>query len=202
MYAKHDFNTETQQNIVFKKAFSQRDIEMVYKMAKCWFEDYLAAGDNATSYGTIPQLKDAALKRLLVLVIVGNKVAGFAELKICEGKTVINVVYVKPSFRSTGIAKALYRHLIDDCGAIEIELTYRRVLDRIDYWKSVGFKSLKTLEKFYRLKDLCRLSVIETESRLFSVVLNKEEIQSYRKKQGATPDIKANPLDLIRFTNF
>ena len=90
MYAKHDFKTETKQDIVFRKAVSQRDIEMVHKMGKCWFEDYLAAGDNAMSYATIPQLKKAALKKLLVLVIVGGKVVGFAELKVCEGKTVIS----------------------------------------------------------------------------------------------------------------
>lgn len=202
MYAKHDFKTETKHNIVFRKAVSKRDIEMVHIMGKCWYEDYLKAGDFASSYGKIPQLTKAAQKKLLVLVIVGRKIVGFAELKICEGTTVINVVYVVPSFRRTGIAEALYRYLLNECGATEIELTFRRVLDRISYWKSVGFASLQSLEAYYRLTDLCRLSVVEPESRLFSVALNKEDIQSYRKQQGIILNIKVNPLDSFRFTNF
>jgi N-acetylglutamate synthase-like GNAT family acetyltransferase len=202
MYAKHKLDTKDKQNIIFRKAVSQSDIEMVHKMGKCWFEDYLAAGDNATSYGTIPQFKKTALKGLLVLVIVDNNDAGFAALKVCEGKTVINVVYVSPSFRQKGIAKALYQYLINQCGASEIELTYRRVLDRIDYWKSVGFESLKSKDGYFLLGDLCRLSVVGTKTRLFSVALNKEDIQRYRRQKGVTLNINVHPLDLIRFTNF
>lgn len=202
MYAKHNFKTKEKQNIIFRKAVSQRDIEIVYKMGKNWYKDYLAAGDFASKYASITELESAAKQRKLVVVISDNKYAGFAELKVCAGKTIINVVYVLPTFRRKGIAKSLYKHLMNQCGATEIELTFKRVMQRIEYWKSLGFASVKSLEGYYRLRDLCSLSTSAVESRIFSVALNKEDIKSYRNKQGETENIKMTPVNLLTLAHF
>ena len=202
MYAKHNFKTKEKQNIIFRKAVSQRDIEIVYKMGKNWYKDYLAAGDFASKYASITELESAAKQRKLVVVISDNKYAGFAELKVCAGKTIINVVYVLPTFRRKGIAKLLYKHLMNQCGATEIELTFKRVMRRIEYWKSLGFASVKSLEGYYRLCDLCSLSTSAVESRIFSVALNKEDIRSYRNKQGETENITMAPVNLLTLAHF
>lgn len=202
MYAKHNFNIEHEQKVNFRKAASARDIEAAYKMGKNWYKDYIAAGDFALDYASISDLEDAAKDGDLVIATSDNKYAGFAELKRCNGKVVINVVYVLPKFRRMGIAKALYQHLINQCEATEIELTFKRVLDRIDYWKSLGFASVKSLEGYYRLRDLCRLSTSGFESRLLSVALNKSDIQNYRNTQGRTVSLDVKPLDFLKFTNF
>lgn len=202
MYAKHNFKLEEKQNANFRKAASKNDINAAFKMGKYWYKEYLSAGDFALSYASISELEIAAKNGELIIVTSENKYAGFADLKICNGKTVINVVYVLPKFRRKGVGKSLYQHLINQCGATEIELTFKRVLERVDYWKSLGFASVKSVAGHYRLRDLCRLSTSGVESRLLSVALNKADIQHYRNTQGATANLNGNPLDSLRFVNF
>lgn len=202
MYAKHKFNADSKQNIIFRKELTNRDLEIIYKMCKCWYDDYLDAGDYASSYASKSELNSLAKAGHLVVAIVGGKYAGFGELKICDGVKVINVVYVAPYFRNRGVAKALYQYLINQCRATEIELTFRRVLDRLDYWKSIGFESLMSLGQSYGARDLCRLSTSGAETRLFAVPLTRADIQHYREQRGFVLMANRNPLDFFKFTNF
>jgi len=202
MYAKHQFSTSLKNRIIIRKAKSERDIDAAYSMGKQWLKDYIKAGDFATGSGSKAEIHMSALLGNQIVVIIDKRYAGYAELGQKNGNKVINVVYVDKRFRRKGVARALYLYLMNECGAKEIELTFQRVIERVDYWKSLGFKSVKDLGEGYTLRDICRLSICESEQLLFSTPLSESKIAKLLVNKGTDVPIKNNILDYYKFTNF
>ena len=59
----------------------------------------------------------------------------------------IEVCWVNPRFTGRGIATQLYRYAIDRMGATHIHIEENRVIDRVEYWRDLGFSKC-SLYKF------------------------------------------------------
>jgi GNAT superfamily N-acetyltransferase len=51
----------------------------------------------------------------------------------------IELCWVNHRYQGQGLATRLYRHAIDKMGATHIHIDEHRVVDRIDYWRDLGF---------------------------------------------------------------
>ena len=183
MYTKKEFRYEHKSDVTFTKATSAQDIDLAYKMARLWTNDYRNAGDSAVQV-PISYIEKSAKIGNLVMVLVSGSCVGFGGLKFINGTRAIEIVYVIPQLRGQGIGKQLYQHLMNEENATEIELTYKRAVENIRYWKALGFNSLRTKEQFFTLRDLCYLSILPSSSFLSAASLNKTDIQNYRRLQG------------------
>jgi len=108
---------------------------------QCYFQEQ---GANRTSYAISYQGQDAGF------IVIRNE---------NTRNSMIEVVYVKPEFRKLGLAALMYRWAILEKGATLIELSFGRVVDKIAYWRSLGFTKLMSIpeQKGTRI-GLCMLS--------------------------------------------
>lgn len=102
-------------------------------------------GANRTSYALNYQGEDAGF-----IVLRNEDIASHC---------MIEVVYVKPKFRKLGLAALMYRWAIVQKNATLIELSFGRVVDKIPYWRSLGFTKIMAMpeQKGTRIA-LCFLS--------------------------------------------
>jgi len=63
----------------------------------------------------------------------------------------IETCWVNHRYQSQGIATRLYQYAIQQMGATHIHIAENRVVDRIDYWRELGF----TKCSLYRLNEGC-----------------------------------------------
>jgi GNAT superfamily N-acetyltransferase len=179
MYAQHNFENGVSASVNIRSANSEMDIQKIKKMFYSWEKDYNNAGDSGFAEQDIKTLESLAQRGYLFVLEVDNTDAGFALLK--ENKKVIDVVYLRPQYRRNGFANRIYQYLILEHGAEEIELTYHRVLNNLEYWKDLGFKCLRALtSQTFNKRALCRLSTRNKEAFFNSTFLNKHDIARYR----------------------
>jgi hypothetical protein len=109
-------------------------------------EDYRKNGDpfrTVTNTGESYFNEEGANRTSYALNYQGQD-AGFIVLRNEDmpRHCMIEVVYVKPKFRKLGLAALMYRWAIVQKNATLIELSYGRVVDKIPYWRSLGFTKL------------------------------------------------------------
>ena len=131
MYAQHNFENSVSASVNIRSANSEMDIQKIKKMFYSQEKDYNNVGDSGFAEQDIKTLESLAQRGYLFVLEVDNTDAGFALLK--ENKKVIDVVYVRPQYRRNGFANRIYQYLILEHGAEEIELTYHRVLNNLEY---------------------------------------------------------------------
>ncbi len=94
---------------------------------------------------------DNPLGRFFVLV-TENRVAGYIGAHNIVGEVYITNVAVHPDYRGKGFAKALIKHLIDDCrtadGFVTLEVRESNNPARSLY-SSLGFKEVGMRKNFY-----------------------------------------------------
>jgi GNAT superfamily N-acetyltransferase len=125
-------------------------------------EDYRKNGDpfrTATNTGESYFTEQGANRTSYAISYQGQD-AGFIVIRNENSRnSMIEVVYVKPEFRNLGLGALMYRWAILEKGATLIELSFGRVVDKIAYWRSLGFTKLMSIpnQKGTRI-GLCMLS--------------------------------------------
>jgi len=99
----------------------------------------------------------------------------------------IELCWVNHRYQGQGIATRLYRHAIDSMGATHIHIDEKRVVDRIDYWRDLGFVKCS----LYRVGEdvpSTRLHLASACADLWD--LNAFNITRMFDDRGMTPDYK------------
>ncbi len=181
MYAKNVSKNPNESLVTVRLAHSEKDIDVIFKMFKLWVKDYNKAGDFGQALSA-KEIKSNVLKNNFVVLIYLGKYAGFSQLKRC-GNVTIKVIYITPRFRKIGLSGILYRHLIESYDATEIELTYTRALRNLEYWKAIGFNSLRSrFANCYNKGELCYVSIEPKTNFKFAAELNRRDIAAYRNR--------------------
>lgn len=99
----------------------------------------------------------------------------------------IELCWVNHRYQGQGLATRLYQHAIDKMGATHIHIDEKRVVDRIDYWRDLGFVKCS----LYRINEdvpSTRLHLASDCADLWD--LNTFNITRMFDDRGMTPDYK------------
>lgn len=177
--------------ITLREADFNTDIDLLVRLYTAWARDYSAAGDYCLPPNR-PASEIFSPFDKVFLAYKDHELAGFLILKEESDLWTIDLVYVKQKFRGQGVATKLYDLALKDFGACAIELTYKRVLKRVEYWKALGFKSLKgKVGHSYSYKSVCILSTNDHWHSICAVPLELNAIDRYRRSLGSTYEFKA-----------
>lgn len=174
----------------------QTDIKALTELHRYWQNDYVKKGGFATNSIRLPYLLKTQ-KYTAIKATIGQEIIAFGLIRKDLEHTQIHVVYVKKQHRSNGVATALYKYALEELGANQIELTYKRVLNNLTLWQSLGFKSLNAkLNGGYSANGLC---LVSTQSHIYSILavpLQRDAIKKYMKmfSQANAANENAKPM--------
>lgn len=177
--------------ITLREADFNTDRDILGRLYTAWARDYAAAGDLCASPKTPIDKLFCSADRFF-LAYKDNDFAGIFILRNEHHVWRIKVAYVINKYRGQGVAKKLYDLAVRDFGACEIELTYKRVLKRVEYWQALGFKSLKgKVGHGYSYKSVCVLSIEDHWHSISAISLELNNIERYRRSLGSTYEFKS-----------
>ena len=131
-------------------------------------------------------------ERKFYIARTNQQVVGFIAFSLNRvHANCIEYAFVEKKFRGKGIGTQLYQLAIKELGALSISLLFRRVNNKIAYWKSLGFRSLTFRNsQSTRYGNIVKLSVEEFPS-ILSCELESRSIWAFRKRlQKAELQIK------------
>lgn len=154
------------------------------KLVYMWVRDYRANGDKscdpAALYDYLIQHPNVSIS----VAVLDERLIGFVSVLVCNNRTLIEFAYTLPKYRNMGIATKLYVNAIKELNANEIELSFKRVKDRVDYWKKLGFQSFrKRPDQGYSFKSICYLSQEDHSHDLTANPLDADILRNYLKYQ-------------------
>jgi N-acetylglutamate synthase-like GNAT family acetyltransferase len=155
------------------------------KLVQLWVRDYRIQGDACADAS---QLYKSILKECSETTLIASyngTLVGFVCVRKDEFSNVIELAYAVPSLRGKGIATKLYLAALKRFGADEIEVSFKRAKSKVEYWKSLGFKSFKKrYGQGYSMKAICYLSLKDRCHSMLAFPLEHNVILDYLRTQG------------------
>jgi len=91
------------------------------------------------------------------ILLIDEKIAGFAEFKIVEDEADLQMIVLKKEYQKKGYGKLFLSKLINELKEKGIEYIYLEVSEKnesaFNLYKKLGFKELDVREKYYRNGD-------------------------------------------------
>ncbi len=88
------------------------------------------------------------------LLLIDEKVAGFAEFKIVEGEADLQIIALKKEYQNKGYGKLFLSKLINELKEKGIEYVYLEVSEKnlpaLKLYEKLGFEKLEIREKYYK----------------------------------------------------
>lgn len=88
------------------------------------------------------------------LLLIDEKVAGFAEFKIVEGEADLQMIALKKEYQNKGYGKLFLSKLINELKEKGIEYVYLEVSEKnlpaLKLYEKLGFEKLEIREKYYK----------------------------------------------------
>ncbi len=88
------------------------------------------------------------------LLLIDEKLAGFAEFKIVEGEADLQMIALKKEYQNKGYGKLFLSKLINELKEKGIEYVYLEVSEKnlpaLKLYEKLGFEKLEIREKYYK----------------------------------------------------
>jgi ribosomal protein S18 acetylase RimI-like enzyme len=142
-------------NITLRQAH-KKDVFEYSNMARQFRQDYQGSGKLSEMNGSFKQAVLGDIKRgACQFILVDGQVAGYVDLMIVtELKTdkmahcyILNL-FVKPQFRSQGVAKQVRKELLKNPKILGSVVTYERARALVDYYKEIGFTHVRCFPEY------------------------------------------------------
>ncbi len=88
------------------------------------------------------------------ILLIDEKIAGFAEFKIVEDEADLQMIVLKKEYQKKGYGKLFLSKLLKDLKDRGIEYIYLEVSEKnknaLNLYKKLGFEEMETREKYYK----------------------------------------------------
>lgn len=155
------------------------------KMVAMWVRDYRIAGDGCTDLADVYNaILNESPKTTLIATHEGVMI-GFVTVSNKNHYNVITFSYTANRYRGVGVATKMYLEAIENLNADAIEVSFWRAKSKVEYWKSLGFKSFKKRpDQAYSKKSVCYLSQKDRCHSIMAFPLERHEISNFLRSQG------------------
>jgi GNAT superfamily N-acetyltransferase len=177
------------QMITPKCSFRLAGLKQLNVMFNEFVAEYVAAGDSFRASATSDNshfFDEPDSDRTTYILHYEGKDAGFITLRFegTDNPVLIEVVYIRPEFRGLNLASMFYLWAVNEKGAQDIELSFRRVRDNIAYWRAIGFTKFQIIPS--QVGTLTALVILSntkgTELAPFSLKYAREYLNTHNLK--------------------